>query len=388
MYSIDVSWSSLNKHNEELCGDKVEILYTPDSVVMILADGMGSGVKANILATLTSKILRTMFREGASIDLAVETIVKTLPICSERQVAYSTFSILQVSYDGNAYLVEFDNPSCIFIRDKKIQNYAYEERMMEGKKIREYRFKAQIGDSFVLMSDGVVWAGTGEIMNYNWTWDEMAEYSLTCANQTRSASRMAAMLSDMCNELYGRHPGDDTTVAVMKIEERQMVNIFTGPPKNKEDDEYVVRSFMEAKGTKVVAGGTSSDIAARVLDEPITTNADGTGTIPPTSNIKGIDLVLEGVVTLSRVLALLKQYARGDLTVEFFFELDADNGASRLARLLIEDCTDIHMFVGTAINNAYLDKDVPFEYSMRMSLVKDLQKVAESIGKKVIVEYY
>ena len=97
---------------------------------------------------------------------------------------------------------------------------------------------------------------------------------------------------------------------------------------------------------------------------------------------------MEGVVTLSRVLALLKQYARGDLTVEFFFELDADNGASRLARLLIEECTDIHMFVGTAINGAYLDKDVPFEYSMRMSLVKELQKVAESIGKKVIVEYY
>lgn len=388
MFSIDVSWSSLNKHNEELCGDKVEMLYTPDSVVMILADGMGSGVKANILATLTSKILRTMFREGASIDLAVETIVKTLPICSERKVAYSTFSILQVSYNGDAYLVEFDNPSCIFIRDKKIQNYPYEERIMEGKKIREYRFKAQIGDSFVLMSDGVVWAGTGEIMNYNWTWDEMAEYSLTCANQTRSASRMAAMLSDMCNELYGRHPGDDTTVAVMKIEERQMVNIFTGPPKNKEDDEYVVHSLMEAKGTKVVAGGTSSDIVARVLGREITTNDDGNGTIPPTSNIKGLDLVLEGVVTLSRVLALLKQYARGDLTVEFFFELDADNGASRLARLLIEECTDIHMFVGTAINSAYLDKDVPFEYSMRMSLVKELQKVAESIGKKVIVEYY
>ncbi len=388
MFSIDVSWSSLNKHNEELCGDKVEILYTPDSVVMILADGMGSGVKANILATLTSKILRTMFKEGASIDLAVETIVKTLPICSERQVAYSTFSILQVSYDGSAYLVEFDNPSCIFIRDKKIQNYPYEERIMEGKKIREYRFNVQIGDSFVLMSDGVVWAGTGEIMNYNWTWDEMAEYSLNCANQTRSASRMAAMLSDMCNELYGKHPGDDTTVAVMKIEERQMVNIFTGPPKNKEDDEYVVDSFMKAPGTKIVAGGTSSDIVARVLGREITTNDDGTGTIPPTSNIAGLDMVLEGVVTLSRVLTLLKQYARGDLTVEFFFELDADNGASKLARLLIEECTDIHMFVGTAINNAYLDKDVPFEYSMRMSLVKNLKKVAESIGKKVIVEYY
>ena len=189
MFSIDVSWKCLNKHSEELCGDKVEVLYTDDSVVMILADGMGSGVKANILATLTSRILKTMFKEGASIDLAVETIVKTLPICSERQVAYSTFSILQVSYQGDAYLLEFDNPSCIFIRDKKIQNYPFEERIMEGKKIREYRFKVQIGDSFVLMSDGVVWAGTGEIMNYNWTWDEMAEYSLTCALQTRSSSR-------------------------------------------------------------------------------------------------------------------------------------------------------------------------------------------------------
>ena len=134
MYSIDVAWKSLNKHEEELCGDKVEVLYTKDSVVMILADGMGSGVKANILATLTSKILRTMFQEGASIDLAVETIVKTLPICRERQVAYSTFSILQVSKSGDAYLVEFDNPSCIFLRNNKIQKYLYKERMMAGRR--------------------------------------------------------------------------------------------------------------------------------------------------------------------------------------------------------------------------------------------------------------
>lgn len=388
MYSIDVAWKSLNKHSEELCGDKVEILYTPDSVVMILADGMGSGVKANILATLTSKILKTMFREGASIDLAVETIVKTLPICRERQVAYSTFSILQVSKDGNAYLVEFDNPSCIFIRGKAVQKYPYKERVMEGKTIREYRFKAELNDCFVLMSDGVVWAGTGEIMNYNWTWDDMADYSLKCASQTRSASRMTALLSDVCNDLYGHHPGDDTTVAVMRIGERKVANIFTGPPKDKENDEYIIRDFMQAKGMKIVAGGTSSNIVARVLDKKITTNADGTSSIPPTSNIEGIDLVVEGVVTLSRVLALMKQYRRGDLTAEFFFELDADNGASKLARLLIEECTDIHIFVGTAINNAYLDKDIPFEYSTRRNLVVDLKKAAEAIGKTVVIEYY
>lgn len=114
--SVDVAWKSLNKHHEELCGDKVEVLKTADSDIVILADGMGSGVKANILATLTSKILGTMLFNGATIESCVETIAKTLPVCKVREVAYATFSILQIFRNGEAYLVEFDNPSCIFIR--------------------------------------------------------------------------------------------------------------------------------------------------------------------------------------------------------------------------------------------------------------------------------
>ncbi len=235
--SIDVSWRSLNKHNEELCGDKVEVLKKDDADIVILADGMGSGVKANILATLTSKILGTMFLEGATIELAVETIAKTLPICSERKVAYSTFSILQISRDGKGYLVEFDNPSCVFVRDGKIVNYPYKERNIEGKVIHEYRFDVKVNDCFVLMSDGVIWAGAGELMNYGWTWKEMSEYTLRCTKETMSASRLAALLSDACNDLYQQHPGDDTTISVTRIVERKIINIFTGPPKNKEDDE-------------------------------------------------------------------------------------------------------------------------------------------------------
>ena len=387
--SIDVAWKSLNKHQEELCGDKVEVVKSKFAKMIVLADGMGSGVKANILATLTSKILATMYRNGATVEEAVETIAKTLPICKVRQVAYSTFSILGISYDGDGYLVEFDNPSCIFIRDKKILNYPYTERVIEGKKIREYRFKVQVGDALVLMSDGVIWAGAGEIMNYGWTWDDMAAYTLKCVRETRSASRLAAVLSDACNELYLERPGDDTTVAVMRVVEQKTVNIFTGPPKNKEDDEKVIRDFMEADGKKVVSGGTTSNIVAKILDREILTNIlPEDGTVPPCSVIDGIDLVTEGVVTLGKVLSLLKRYASDDFDVDFFLELDAENGAARLAKMIIEESTDVHLFVGTAKNNAYLNTDLPFEFSVRMNLIKELKEAIEKIGKNVVVDYY
>lgn len=387
--SIDVSWRSLNKHGEELCGDKVEVLKKEDAEIVILADGMGSGVKANILATLTSKILGTMFTEGATIEQAVETIAKTLPICKVRGVAYATFSILQITHDGKAYLVEFDNPSCVFIRDGKIVDYPYKERVIEGKTIREYRFDVKLNDCFVLMSDGVIWAGQGELMNYGWTWKEMSEYTLRCTKETMSASRLAAVLSDACNELYGERPGDDTTLAVMRVVERKVVNIFTGPPKNKEDDERVIREFMNSEGKKVVCGGTSANIAARVLKKKIVTTVNEKDlSMPPMASIEGLDLVTEGVITLGKMLKLLRRYEKDDFDVDFFDELDAENGASKLAKLLIEDCTDIRLFVGTAMNVAHQNSNLPFELSVRMNLVEQLQDVAKKLGKTVTVKYY
>ena len=387
--SVDVSWKSLNKHGEELCGDKVEVLKTEDAEILILTDGMGSGVKANILATLSAKILGTMFLQGASIESAVETIAKTLPVCQVRGVAYATFSILQIAHDGSAYLAEFDNPACIFVRDKKVQDYPYKERMIDGKKIREYRFKAQVNDCFVLMSDGVIWAGAGELMNYAWTWDDMAAYTLKCTNETLSASRLATLLSDACNELYMDRPGDDTTVAVLRVVERKILNIFTGPPKNKEDDEKFVKEFMAAEGKKVVSGGTSANIVARVLKKQIVTTINyDDPSVPPMAHIDGLDLVTEGVVTLGKALGLLKQYASDEVDVEFFDELDGDNGAAKLAKMIIEECTEIRLFVGTARNLAYKNQNLPFELSTRMNLVEQLQEVAKEIGKTITVKYY
>lgn len=386
---VDIAWKSLNKHNEELCGDKVEVLHTEDSDIVILADGMGSGVKANILATLTSKILGTMFLNGAEIESCVETIARTLPICQVRKVAYATFSILQISHDGSAYLVEFDNPSCVFVRDRQIVDYPYEERFIEDKKIREYRFQVQINDCFVLMSDGVIYAGVGELLNFGWTWKDMAQYTLKCTKETLSASRLAAMLSQACYDLYGEKPGDDTTVAVVRVIERRVVNIFTGPPTDKEDDEQLVSDFMKCEGKKVVCGGTSANIAARVLKKEIVTSVNyDDPSVPPTASIEGLDLVTEGVLTLGKALGILRKYEQDEFDEEFFNELDADNGASKLAKLLIEECTDLNLFVGKALNPAHQNSNLPFDLSVRMNLVEQLKDCAEKLGKTVKVKYY
>ena len=387
--SVDICWKSFNKNHEELCGDKVEILKTEDSNIIILADGMGSGVKANILATLTSKILGTMFREGAEIDACVETIARTLPICKEREVAYATFSILQIFQDGEAYLVEYDNPKCVFIRNKEIINYPYQERVIEGKKIREYRFHVELNDCFVLMSDGAIWAGEEETMNYNWEWDDMAAYTLKCTNETLSAARLAAMLSQVCYDLYGQKPGDDTTVVVTRVIRRQVVNIFTGPPSRKEDDERVVHDFMKQEGRKVICGGTSANVASRVLKREIVTlvkHADPK--IPPMATMEGLDLVTEGVLTIGSALDLLHRYENDDFDEAFFDALDAENGAAKLAKLLIEECTDLNLFVGRALNPAHQNSNLPFDLSVRMNLVEQLKDCAERMGKHVTVKYY
>jgi hypothetical protein len=387
--SIDASYKSLNKHHEELCGDKVEILKTDNSDIMILADGMGSGVKANILATLTSKILGTMFLNGAKIDDCVETIAKTLPVCQVRQVAYSTFSILQIFHNGEAYLVEYDNPSCVFIRDDKLLTIPYNERIIENKTIREYRFQVQLNDCFILMSDGVIHAGVGKTLNFGWTWNSMAQYSNTETGSTLSASRLATMLTKACDDLYMQVPGDDTTVAIARIISNKVINLFTGPPSNKEEDARIIYDFMKAQSRKIICGGTSANIASRILDKQIHTSLNYTDpNLPPIALMDDIDLVTEGVLTLSRALTLMKHYVAGSIDETFFDELDKDNGGSKIAKLIIEDCTVSNMYVGRAINEAHQNPGLPFDLSIRMNLVEQIKDAILKMGKEVTIKYY
>ena len=390
--TVDVAYKSLNKFTEVLCGDKVELLKTDDSNIMILADGMGSGVKANILATLTSKILGTMFLNGATLEECVETIVETLPICKVRQVAYSTFSILQVFHSGDAYLVEFDNPSCIFIRNGRLMPIPQNIREVQGKKINEYRFTVQRGDALILMSDGTVHAGVGQLLNFGWLWEDIAKYAVKQYALTISAMRLAAAICQACDELYQYRPGDDTTVACMRIINAKPVHLMTGPAKDPSMDEEMVKNFMSGDDStkRIVCGGTSATIVSRVLKKKLDVSMDYVDPdIPPIAYMDGIELVTEGVLTLNRVVQLLRRYVKNESVSEnFFLELDKPNGASMVAKMLIEDCTELHLYVGKAINGAYQNPGLPFDLGIRQNLVEQLKSVVEEMGKQVTVTYY
>lgn len=388
-FFIDADYESVNKYNEELCGDKVEIIRNKESVVVVLADGLGSGVKANILSTLTSKIIGTMLSKGSSIDEAVETIAKTLPVCKDRNIAYSTFSILEVFYSGEGYLVEFDNPSIIRLKNGKYVPLLKNERIVYDKKIYETRFKIDLEDTFIMISDGAVHAGIGQMLNLGWQWDNIKEYTERMYKKEISAKSFARILVNVCDNLYGQKPGDDTTVAVVKIKKSQNMNILIGPPVDKELDGYVVNKFMKSDGKKIVCGGTTSQIVCRVLNKELKVSLNYINpAIPPTAEIDGIDLTCEGVLTISKTLEYVKRYFYSKDASSNSFYLQKDDGASRLAKMLIEEGTFIHFFVGRAINPAHQNPEFPLDLGLKLKLVDDLAEYLRLLGKEVVVDYF
>ncbi|WP_432662745.1 SpoIIE family protein phosphatase [Wukongibacter baidiensis] len=383
-YFIDISYDSLNKYSEELCGDKVEIVHTNDSVIIVLADGLGSGVKANILATLTSKIAATMLKEGSTIYETVDTISNTLPVCKVRKLAYSTFTIVKVYNNGKVYIAECDNPPIFFIRDNKILDIKKTDKNINGKLIKESEFMLQEGDVVTMTSDGVVHAGIGGVLNLGWQWDNVAEYLEKLSKDVRSAKNISKGLVNTCNKLYVNKPGDDTTVATIKIRAPEVVNLFTGPPKDPTMDNYVIDQLMKQKGKKIVCGGTAAKIASRELDEELITSIEYIDKdIPPTAAINGIDLVTEGVLTLSKTVEIIRCF------IDFFcdkytvYKPEKKDGASMLARILIEECTDINLWVGKAINPAHQNPDLPIDLSIKLNVVEELVELMKKLGKNV-----
>lgn len=387
---IDTCWRSLNHYGEELCGDRVQIRRSDDCLVMVLADGLGSGVKANILSTLTSTILSEMIFSGMLLSDAVETIAETLPVCSERGVAYSTFTIVQIYYDGAAYIAEFDNPACVVMRGNKVIHNERQCEELNGRKIYITNMLVEPGDRFVTFSDGVLHAGVGMTLNFGWGQTEVEKFleeSLTPQDNAREVTRILLTNVDY---LYGGEPGDDSTVCCLNVIPATETRVMVGPPSKKEDDEKVVKKLLAATGKKVCCGGTTSNIVSRVTGKEITTDSilNLLSDVPPKGYIDGIDLVTEGVLTLQKVARYLNRAAQ-DQKFEEELELSReDDGASCLVRVLLLS-NGITFMVGLSDNPAHSAIDYsPISLNAKIALINEMAEDLRTIGKIVHVEMY
>lgn len=384
----DIGWKSINHEGEQLCGDHVDIVNQgEDSQVIVLADGLGSGVKASILSTLTSKIISTMMAEGLKLEDCVSTIVATLPICSVRGVAYSTFTILHIIENKTVEIIQYDNPKVIFLRNYEVYDYPTTELNIDGKKVLRSVISLQEDDCFIAMSDGCPHAGIGLAFNFGWKLEDIADFMKSMMAGGYNAKTLATMLVDQCDKEYGHHPGDDATACVVKVRKREPMNILFGPPRNRDDCDRMMSLFFSKEGKHIICGGTTSSIASKYLGKPIKASLNfERSDVPPIAEIEGVDLVTEGVITINKVIEYAKDALdKSELYEKWSFQRD---GASLICRLLFEEATDINFYVGRAVNPAHQNPDLPITFNIKMNLVEELSECLKKMGKRIKVSYF
>lgn len=384
----DIGYRSINHYGEQLCGDHIDIVdQGENSTVIVLADGLGSGVKASILSTLTSKIISTMMAEGLSLEDCVETIAATLPICSVRHVAYSTFTIIHLINNETAEIIQYDNPHVILLRGGKNFEYPKTELNIGGKKIYKSVVQLCEDDIFVAMSDGCPHAGIGLAYNFGWKREDIIDFVETVSVAGYTAKTLSTILIDECYKLYGGEPGDDATACIVRIRKREPMNLLFGPPSNRDDCDRMMSLFFSKEGKHIVCGGTTSSIVAKYLKKPLRTSLNyEQSDIPPIAEIEGVDLVTEGVITINRVLTYAKDYlADNEKYTQWSCKRD---GASLICCLLFEEATDINFFVGRAVNPAHQNPDLPINFNIKMNLAAELSDCLKKMGKKVKLSYF
>ncbi|MBE6036651.1 MAG: serine/threonine-protein phosphatase [Clostridiales bacterium] len=386
----DIGFQSLNKHGQLVCGDHVEKIEKPDgSVILVLADGLGSGVKACVLSTLTSTIISRMIAEELPVEFCVKALAEALPVCSVRKLAYSTFTVINITPAGKAYIIQYDNPGAILIRNGQEVDIPFVSMTVDEKVIETAEVQLQKGDVFIAISDGAEHSGVGPGMSYSlgWSREGIVKYMEPLCLAGFTAKTLNTILLDECYSRYGGEPGDDTTALTVYMRTREQVNLMIGPPANMEDNEKMLSLFFGKQGKHIVCGGTTSRIASEYLGKPLKVSFDYEDEdIPAMGSIEGVDLVTEGIITINRVLEYAKNYLEDNESYsQWCYKRD---GASLIARMLFEEATDINFFVGRAVNPAHQNPNLPINFSIKMQLVRELSETLKKMGKKIRVSYF
>lgn len=376
---IEVGHSTRNKKGHQVCGDSF-ICHrntTEGRLVAVLADGLGSGIKASVLSLLTSTMLARCVANDLDIRQTARTIMETLPICAVRKIGYSTFTIIDIDMQGNASCIEFDNPAIIWLRGDTLQPLQRQVEIIEtadGRRM-ELRFSSvelSFEDRLIVCSDGVCQSGMGnDAYPLGWSQQKVEQFSRQWLknNPRSSAQEMADTLSWTALHIDENQAKDDISAVVIYLRKPRQLLVVTGPPFNKRQDREIADLCTSFAGKKVICGGSTASIVARELNRTIAIDRSFDFTdVPPASQIEGIDLVTEGTLTLSRVSQLLE-----DDTLA----LHPTNAAAAVCALLKASDT-ISFVVGTRVNQAHQDPSLPVNLDIRRNTIGRICHLLES----------
>ncbi|MDR3738829.1 MAG: SpoIIE family protein phosphatase [Terracidiphilus sp.] len=386
---IEVDFCQRAKNGQHICGDVFlsEKVQNEDRTVSVLSDGLGSGVKASVLATMTATMALKFTASAMDTLKSAEIIMDTLPICSERRISYSTFTIVDMASTGETRIIEHGNPPFLLVRpqgEPRIAKTEMRPKRWQDRVINISAFNVQREDRIVFFSDGITQAGMGEFRTpRGWGLDEADKFAREQIrwNPFISARELSRLLVAKAEEVDGLTAKDDITCGVVYFRSPRQLLVMTGPPFNRAHDHDLATMAASTPGRKVICGGTTANIISRLLNREINDdiNQPRHPRVPPPARMEGIDLVTEGALTLSETLRLLEEgFAPEDMR---------SNAAVRLAGMLLD--SDIVKFaVGTSVNIAHQDPSFPVELDLRRNIVKRIAHLLESkYMKRAIIQY-
>lgn len=384
---IDIDCSQVKKYNQNAFGDYFVSKRYPDEarLIAVLSDGLGSGIKANILSCMTATmLLRFIENQQIPIRQAAEIIMNSLPVCKVRRISYSTFSAIDVDDEGNAKIVEEGNPEFLWIRDNEIMTPPYESiqsKTFKNRKLKIYKPKLRLGDRLIFCSDGVTQSGLGGGRLKLGLRREgliiLVKDKLAQCPDISSSELAQYIVNQAKNIETDKNPKDDISACVLYFREPREALVFTGPPYHQQKDKEYAQLFANFKGKKAIAGGTTANLISRELNRPITMDTTiSIGKLPACSYMEGVDLVTEGILTLTKTLEYLENGCQ-----------DIDNAAGKLVKFLLDsDC--INFMVGAKLNQAHYDPALPIEIEIRKNIIKKMSCVLQDkYFKKVNIQY-
>ncbi len=392
-YHTEVGHFQVNHEGERICGDVFLSKRIPEEnrVLCVLSDGMGHGVRANVLATLTATISLNFSLEHKDANALAGIIMRALPVCGERKISYATYTIVDVSIDSHVVsILEYDNPQALILRGTQIYQPVWANVQYEGDvkdkrvmNLKKCSFSPQLEDRILFCSDGIIQSGLGKGMTMGWGRNDMVRFvrNIIEATPTISAANLAERVVKRASANDLNTPKDDLTCGVVYFRQPRKAIVCTGPPFNPEKDSEFASILKNFKGKKIVSGATTTEIISRELGRNVTTEERTDPALPPSSAMKGIDLVTEGVLTLSKATYLLNSLNPN-------VDMQLGRGpADQICKLLL-DSDEIFVLVGTKINENHHNPNLPVEIEIRKHLIQRLTKVlSEKFMKVVTIQY-